>query len=361
MMPAIADRYILRELIRPFLAGVGGFLVMNLINLLYIYASLIVQSGVPVDVVARLLLFNLPAILVITFPVAYLFATLIAVGRLSRDFEIVALRACGVSFRRLCAPVLAGAVLVAGAGFVCNDQLVPWSNRQVVDLVRTLMLKQTKAVFKDNVFFRGDGDRTFYVRQVDERTNMLYDAIVIDRKGPYGVVLTARNGTWNGTRWDLQDGVEHRYGPDGAFVVEETPFAVRTVEVGQDPQAYYRNGELSPQEQTSAELGQQIRTLKAAGVDTKSAEVDYHLKFSLPLAAVVVALLAAPLGFRFGRLGIFIGVSLTIALVAVYYVVMSISRSMGNAGMLPPHWAAWSQNVLYAVVGTGLLWRVDRR
>lgn len=356
----LMDRYLTRELIRPFLAGIGGFVMMNLVNLLYIYAQLIVQSQIAISVVLRLLLYNLPAIMVITFPVAYLFATLVAVGRLSRDFEITALRACGTSFTRMCVPVIVFSLVVSAFGFWFNDRIVPWSNRQVVDLVRTLMLRQTKPIFKDNVFFKGAGNRYFYVKQIDERTNQLYDVIVFDRAGQFPVVITSKGGEWVGKDWKLTDGIEHRY-DKGDFVEAEVPFTKRQVHVSQEAQAYYSHGDLSPQEQTSAELGKHIKELKASGVDTKTAEVDYQLKFSLPLAATVVALLAAPLGFRFGRLGIFIGVSLTIALVAVYYVIMSIARSMGNAGMLQPFLAAWVENILYAVVGAFLLWRVDRR
>ncbi|MBI6547076.1 MAG: LptF/LptG family permease [Cyanobacteria bacterium NC_groundwater_1444_Ag_S-0.65um_54_12] len=359
-MITIFDRYLIRELIRPFLAGIGGFVLMNLVNLLYIFASLIVQSGVPVMVVVRLLFYNLPAIMVITFPVAYLFATLLAVGRLSRDFEVTALRACGISFRRLCIPILVASFGVSAIGFWFNDQVVPWSNRQVMELVRTLMLRQQKPIFKDNVFFKGEGNRYFYVKQIDQRTNQLYDVIVFDRSGQIPVVLTAKSGIWSGNDWQLGNGIEHRYDANN-FVAAELPFASRSLRVNQDPQTYYRHGELSPQEQTTAELRRHIRELKKSGVDTKASEVDYYLKYSLPLAAFVVALLAAPLGFRFGRLGIFIAVSLTIALVAIYYVIMSIARSMGNAGMLDPVPAAWIENFIYAGIGVFLLWRVDRR
>ncbi len=356
----IVDRYVTRELISPFLSGIGGFVMMNLVNLLYIYAQLIVQSQVPVDVVVKLLLFNLPAIMVITFPVAFLFAVLVGLGRLARDSELTALRACGVSFRRLCVPVIFLSLMVSAFGFWFNDRIVPWANQQVVDLVRNLMLRQPKPLFKDNTFFKGDGNRYFYVKQIDQRTNQLYDVIIFDREAAVPVVVTARLGTWRGKEWELIDGIEHRY-DSGDFVEAEVPFRTRTVKVNQEPAVYFKSGNLSPQEQTSAELGKQIKNLKVSGVDTKTMEVDYHLKFSLPLAATVVAILAAPLGFRFGRLGIFIGVSLTIALVAVYYVIMSIARSMGNAGMLQPFMAAWVENFIYVGVGIFLLWRVDRR
>lgn len=355
----IIDSYVIWELQKPFFAGVLGFLVMNLANLLYIYANLIVSSGVPIPVVLQLLAFNIPAIIVIDFPVGFLFATLLATGRLSRDSEITALRACGTSFKRLTIPILIGSVLVSYLGFWFNDQVVPWSNRNVVTLVRTIMLHQSKPVFKDNVFFKGKDNRYFYVKQVDERTNVMYSVMIFDRTGPKPVVISARQGTWSGHQWKLVDGVIHKYS-DEDFVEKEQPFSNYEVEVDQNPEAFFTQGDLSPQEQSAGELKARINTMKSGGVDTKGIEVDYHLKYSLPLATFFIALFAAPLGLRFGRQGIFIGVSLTIATVFVYYIVMSIAHSMGNAGMIDPMTAAWVQNYLFGIVGVFLLWRVDR-
>lgn len=355
----IIDKYFIGELIRPFTMGVFGFIVMNLANLLYIYANLIFSSGVSVGVVLQLLMYNLPAIVVITFPVAFLFAVLLATGRLGRDSEVTALRACGTSFRRLAIPIMIGAALVSYAGFWVNDEVVPRANRGVVDLVRTIMLRQSKPVFKDNVFFKGKDNRYFYIKQVDQRTNIMYDVMIFDRTGDLPVVITAKEGTWSGTSWHLTNGVIHRYGTTD-FVQTEQPFSNYEVTVDTNPQTFFTQGDLSPQEQNSRQLKDQIETMKSGGVDTKALEVDYYLKFSLPFATFFVALLAAPLGLKFARLGAFIGVALTIALVFVYYIVMSIARSMGNAGMIDPITAAWIHNYLFGIVGAFLLWRVDR-
>ncbi len=355
----ILDRYLLLEIQKPFWSGTFGFIVMNLANLLYIYAQLIVSSGVPVPIVLKLLAFNLPAIMVITFPVAYLFGTLLATGRLSRDSEITALRACGTSFRRLTIPLVLGSILVSIGNFGINDRIVPWANRQVVDLVRDLMLHQSRPLFKDNVFFKGEDDRYFYVKQVDQRTHQMIGIMVVDRKARPPETIVSRTGTWSGRRWELQDGVIHRYGSD-PFVEREEHFDRFSIDVDQDPDTFFTQGDLSPQEQTSSELGRKIETMKAGGVDTRTIEVDYHLKYSLPYATFFITLFAAPIGLRYARLGAFLGVAITIAVVFVYYIVMSIARSMGNAGMIDPLVAAWIQNWLFGLVGLWLIWRVDR-
>lgn len=361
-MIGILDRYLIKEIWKPFTAAVAGFIVMNLANLLYIYANLIIQSHVPIWVVLKLLFYNLPAIVVITIPVAYLFATLLACGRLAKDSELTALRSVGVPFRRLAFPLILGSFLMSGVGFWVNDEVVPWANREMVQLVRTLMLRQSKAVYRDNVFFKGpDKNIYFYIKQVDVRTNIMYNIMVFDRSKPLPSVITAQEGSWAGSTWHLRNGIEHRYNdPKGQFVSYEIPFKDVSFNVGSNPETFFTKEDLSPQEMKSQDLKEQIEIMKKGGMDTKTREVDYNMKFSLPLAAFFCTLLGAPLGMRYSRMGAFIGVALTIALVFVYYIVMSIARSMGNAAMLDPVTAAWIENYLFGVVGIILLWRVDR-
>lgn len=353
------DRYVARELVNPFLAGMAAFLVMNIFNLLYIFANLIFSSGVPVSGAIEMLAYNIPAILVICFPVCYLFAVMLTTGRLSRDSEVTALRACGVSFRRITVPLLLVSLFLSVAGFEINDRVVPWANHQFVVLVRTLALRQSTPVFADDKYFKGKGDLYFYVREIDQRNDQMQDVAVYDETPGHKEVLTAKRGVWTGKIWQLYDGMDNVYGSDG-FVQSETPFVQRTVDVGQSADGFFTQGQLSPQEQTSSELWRHIQELRASGIDTKGMRVDFYMKYSLPLATFFVALLAAPLGLRFARISPFIGLALTIACVFVYYIVMSICRSMGNAGLLDPINAAWFENYLFGVVGAFLLWRVDR-
>lgn len=356
----IMDRYIAGELIRPFLLGVGGFVVIMLANTLYLYAELIVHSGVAVNVVALLLLYNLPAIIVVTFPVAYLFSTLLAIGRLSKDSEVTALRSVGVSFRRILLPLLIGSVLVSYAAFLINDDVVPWANRKTVDLVREMVLHQGTPVIKENIFFKGSKEnRYFYVRQVDRRSNEMYDVFIFDKRQNPQQVVIAQEARWVGENWELRNGVLSRYDKDG-IATEEDAFREMSVKVDVKPDAFFQAGERSPQEKKSTELKEEIQTLKEGGTDVKSMEVDYYMKFSLPFATFFSALLAAPLGAKFSRMGGYIGVVFSIILVFIYYVVMSIARSMGNNGVLDPITGAWIQNYLFGVVGLVLLWRIDR-
>src|SRR3990167_1683843 len=121
----LIDRYILGELFKPFLAGVLAFMIIMISNTLYIFMELIVKSNIDPGTVGRMLAFNLPAIVVVTLPVAYMFATLLALGRLGRDSEIIALRAAGVSLNRVIASVILASILISAIGWGLQEKVVP--------------------------------------------------------------------------------------------------------------------------------------------------------------------------------------------------------------------------------------------
>ncbi len=360
----ILDRYVIGELFRPFGFGVVGFILIMLSVKLYEFTDLIFMAGAPVGTVTQLLLYTLPSVVVLTFPVAYLFASLLGIGRMTKDFEIIALRGSGVSFRRIIAPVLAGAVVVSVGNYLFNEKVVPFSNKKVGELKGELQTQISKPLIKPNVFFKGTDQRYFYVKEVDNQTGLMRDVFILDQTqiGPPQVITAARARWLNqkdASVWVLEDGSVHKYNQSG-YVDHEIKYDQLNIQFKLQQGGYY-GGDLDPASQNSAELESQVAGLKKSGVDTKNLEVALHMKYSVPLATFFAALIAAPLGLMFSRMGAYIGVALSIILVFLYYVIMQTFQAMGNAGIVPPLVAAWTQNALFGVIGLVLMFRVDRR
>src|SRR5919108_1430914 len=102
---SIIDRYVIRQVLMPFLLGLLVFTFIFIIPVMMDYAEQLVAKGVPAAVVASLMVRLIPQALAITLPMSLLLALLVAFGRLSADREFVALQACGVSLLRLLRPV----------------------------------------------------------------------------------------------------------------------------------------------------------------------------------------------------------------------------------------------------------------
>ena len=95
----LLDRWLLGELIGPLLFAIAMFTVLALtVGVLVELVRLISEFYLPVLIAIQVLLLRLPSFLVLSFPMATLFATLLAYGRLSTNSELTALRSVGVTF-----------------------------------------------------------------------------------------------------------------------------------------------------------------------------------------------------------------------------------------------------------------------
>ncbi len=356
----ILDWYILKELVKPFTAGVAAFIVIMLSNTLFLYAEMIIKSGVPTNAVLALLLYNLPAIIVVTFPVGYLFSTLLVLGRLAKDSEIVALRSCGVSFTRVITPILLIALAISFLGFEINEQVVPKTNHQSVMIARDMITNQKLPPIKERLFTKGNDERYFYVEKVNRKKGVFEEVFVFDNtKSGYPQVISAKTASRGENKWYLHNGVLRKYSKEG-FVSYEAKFKIMEIEFNLGNNTIFSD-QKSIQEQSSGEASKQLVEYRTRGIDTKAMEVDYYLKYSLPLATFFVALIAAPIGIKFAKMGTYFGVAISIALVFVWYVTYTIGRSLGGTGTLQPVLAAWIQNIAFGVIGIILLFFVNRK
>lgn len=353
---SIADRYIVKEILPPFLLGIGAFVVILIGDILYTLAEFIVTKRVSLDVMLRLLTLKVPAILVITFPVSTLLGTLLGLGRLAKDNEIQAMRLGGMSLARIFCPVLAFGVLMAGLTFSTNELIAPWANHRADNLIRRAVFGEAFPQVRQQIFFRGPENRFFYVDKVDDSAHLLRNVMIYEPSGVVPRLITARHARWDERTWSLADGVIREFDAEG-FTRYEARFADMQILVGADAGTFFA-GQRTPEEMTARELRQYLSVFGAGNVAHFA--VEYYRKFAVPCASVIFALVAAPLSVHGTQGGRYKGVGLSIALLFFYYALMSTARALGGTGALAPALAAWLPNLVFGLGGLALWAREDR-
>lgn len=354
----ILDRYIVREIAPPFVVAIVGFVLVMIIDLLFTFTDLIINKGVPASAVLKLLVFKLPAILVLTFPVSTLFGTMMALGRFSGDNEMVALRTSGVPLFRIAAPVLVFSLAVSLVSYLTNEYLVPPSNSVSEGIIRQIILKKPVTAIKENVFFKDKGDRYFYIREVDPKSSVLQDVMIYELVGSnLPRVTIAKRARFNDYSWDLEDGVIHKYGRD-AHLEYEASFKKMQIIVTEDFLGYLGySDQRTTQDMSSHELVKLISMLRKGGVNTKTLLVDLYMKYSIPLTCFVFALIGIPLSLPSIKAGRALGVVICITIVFSFYVFASISRSFGYGGIISPAIAAFTPQATFMFFGSVLFFR----
>lgn len=354
----IFDTYFTREFMGPFLFCVFGFTIVLLSGLLFQLTDLIFVNEVAVFTVAKMLLYRIPATAVMTLPIATLFATLLAIGRLVQDNEMTVLRGSGVAFPRLITPILLLGLLISGLSFWASEVIVPAANHKFENILRQIIFSDGVPVVQENVFFHGGDERYFYIGEVLTKTNELKKILIYelsDAKFPN--LISAKTGMFQDHTWVLQDGVYQELDGEG-FVEFESRFQSMEIVTEQEGEIYLGN-QRTVDEMNRKELGEHIERFQRGGLKVRAFVVDYHLKLSLPMASFVFALFAAPLALL-GRGGRSFGVIVSLVILLFYYVAVSVSRSLGINEVLSPVMAAWSVNGLFAVSGFVILARADR-
>lgn len=354
----ILDRYLLKELSSPFLLAMSGFLIIMTADALYWITPLIRAKETPLALVIKILILKIPAILVLAFPVAILFATLFSLGKLSRDGEITAIRIGKVSFYRLMMPFAIVGIIVSIIAFWTNEKIVPSANHQSENIIRRLILSQSLPYIQENIFFKGDESRFFFVRRYYKQMQLMEGILVYELSSDiYPRVLTAKRAYWKKNKWQLEEGTLHKYDEQG-YLAYEAKFKTLDINIDFNPIDFIGE-QRTPQEMSRRELLQQIEIFKKGGIDTKTLQTDYHFKFSIPFACLVFVLIGAPLSVKFGKKSAAVGVVLSIILVFIYYILMSVSRLLGFEGIISPFIAAWSQNILFGSAAIYLIWKVE--
>ncbi|MBU0581424.1 MAG: LptF/LptG family permease [Candidatus Margulisbacteria bacterium] len=356
----IIDRYIITEVAGPFIFGVLGFVIIGMVDILFTLIDLFINSGIPFLVVFRLLIFKIPAIMVLFFPMATLFATMIVLIRMAKDSEITVFRAGGVCMLRIVAPILVAGFIVTLLSFLVNEKVVPWANHISDNLIRRAVLKKPPPDIAENTFFKESRDRYFYIRKLDSGKHLMEDIFIYETTRDFPRLITAKTATWTGQEWQLQDGFVHKFDEEG-FVSYEGKFNKMNIKVDRDVNNFFSD-EKTPREMSSTELKNKIKGLEKGGVDTKSLAVDFQMKFAEPAASLAFALIGAAICIAFVRSskdwwGVVGSVLLALLTVGFYFFVMATFRSLGRGGAIPALLGAWSPNFIFMVLAGILLWR----
>lgn len=354
------DRYFLREMVAPFIMGVLFFVVVLTGHYFYWAIKSIVGQRAPAKDLLSMVIYLMPQAASLAIPIGMILGTCIAINRMGREMELMALRACGVSVQRMMVPFVVVAIFVTIGDFFLNDRVVPESNRRANQILYQLAYINPTPLIESDKFFKVSDDLWFYVRLVNYQTNRLEGVLVYQRdpkqwQFPQAIIAKWAQKEPNENRWVLYDGIIHKFNEKGDLLAQ-IPFRQQVINLPPDLPLLI-NDNRRPQELSTRELRQEIEALEKTGQTSYELQVAYHFKFSVPAATLVMTLWAAPLSIRFARTGGFAGLFIAILGIFLYQGAMGWAEAIGQRYLLPPFWVAWSQNFLFGVMGLWLLWR----
>jgi LPS export ABC transporter permease LptG len=346
------DRYMLRELVVPFIIGTLAVVLMFQANLLIFILKTSPPQAVPIAAIMQMVMYKTPSFLIMTLPVGMSLAASLAISRLTRETELTAMRSAGAPILRVVVPVALFGVMVAFGNFYIAEKLVPPSEKRFNRLATEKAIMGAVPEFKSNVTFNlGNYSGNFGTVQRDkESTHINFtDVILYERpRSKEYHIHTADTGEYRNGFFVLRDAKTWVFKGDTVVGFESG----KPVEINERVAIQDVFQSQTIEEQTAEELKRSIAEGRKIGRDMTYQEVSYHTRFSVPAACFIFAIVAPVFAVQFARSGAFLGVLLSIILVFLYYNVYVISTEIfGRNGILSPIISAWLPNVIFVVLG----------
>ncbi len=360
------QRYLIALFIRPIFVGiVSGTVLLSIGKLLELANDLIVER-VSLFASLQIFLLDLPTIVVQALPIAALFSTLLTLRTLNSSGELVALRAAGISYRKICIPFLTIALLLSLSSAWIGDSIVPLTQRRISHVKSYLHTNSLNSSRLHDVFYQASPYTWLFIRSAEPiHKTLQYVSVLQANPGgdplPVGLqqITLASSAVWDGQNWLLVDGFNHQYDPNGNAIAE-THFDRRTLSDVASLQTLLQS-ELPLNALTRRELEEQIALQRESNLSTLELETEWHHRFAQSWASLFAVAISLPLAIgplrskaRFATL------ALAVVLLFFYRFSANLGVSLGKAGVLEPGLAAWSSNLAFGAIAIYLLLRTSK-
>ena len=363
LLPQIIDTYILSNFLFYLAVMLASFVMMTQVyNFLELMGDMIRNSNL--QTMFTYLFFLSPYLIYKMLPISILVAVLVTLGVLSKQNEVTAFKACGVSLHRLAAPILIVSTLCSGALFAFNYQYVPYANRKQDGLRDVIKGRRPQTYLKpDRTWIMGADSRIYYFRYFDAGAKVMADVSIFELDAASFRLkrqIQAQRAVWDGSMrtWVFSNGWSsdfiglQRISPRNNFQATTFPELTETPD-------YFMKEAVQERQMNFHELRTYIADLQQSGlVDTRKLQVQYHLKFANPLFTLIMAMIAVPFGFLVGNRGAMTGIGVSIVIGIAYWGIQPLFEKIGDAGLLPPAVAAWSPDAIFLLFGSYLLLRM---
>jgi len=358
----IIDRYVIREILPPFLLSLLVFTFVLIIPFIIDISEQLIAKGVPAGTILQLAATLLPGTLGVTIPMSLLIGLLVALGRLSADREVVVMMACGVSPYRLLHPILVFAVVCWGATSWLMLKGMPDGNQAFREITNEIVMNRAEGEVRPHVFFEDFPNMVLYVRDVPLNGRGWLDVLAADTSNAsQPVIFFARRGRMLVDRQArtiqmvLEEGTRHTTRLDDPTAYEVLSFDSTIISL--DPESVFPSTgpARGDRELFIEDLAVRAAELRAQGESPHNQIIEIHKKFSVPIACFVFAVLGLALGAsnrKDGKLAAFV---LGIAVIFAYYILMYGGIALTKGFWIPSWMAMWLPNVILGAAGAVLL------
>lgn len=366
----LLDRYLFRELLTPLAFCLVGFQSFIIFVTVFTDAGKIEQARLGFGQTIAYAAATSMEFLTIVIPLALLLALLLTLTNHTRNNELTAMRAAGISLWRICVPYFIVGLVASGVVFALNESVVPrctdWATRAL-----SHQSQSNNGVFSF-AFTNGRAHRKWVIRGYYHPGSSEMPRPLVEWPLPSGSsrVLSADEAVWTNGMWVFHNAEEFSQADTASLSV---PMSQTNMNVLAMPDF----------DETPDDIGREIKLARYFDFKGQSDAIplkdvvgylqwhpnvsredrgrlltDLQDRIATPATCIVVALIAIPFGAAPGRRNIFVGVAGSIFICLIYFVLQRVSLAFGSSGQWPAWLAAWLPNLFFGFSGLFLMMRI---
>ena len=330
--------------------------VMILGNLIKI-ADLVINKGVDILSVSKLLLYMIPFLLTYTVPISALAAVLLSLGRLSGDNEIIAIRANGINLIRLIIPLLVVGLILSLTLVFFNDRVVPYAHFATRKTLMEVGVKNPTAALEPGVFINSFEKYILFIYRIEEN-KMFNVRIYQPEEGKPTRTIVAKRGEFiavpekSMVKLKLIDGTADEPDPENPTNFYKLNFKTYFITLNLANAGKKDNIGKKPKDMTIQELGQEADKMKRSGINPIPLITEIHGKIAMAFSCLAFILLGASLAIITRRREKTVNFGFVFLIVGAFYLLYIGAETLALQGILPPEIAMWLPNIILMTIGT---------
>lgn len=357
----ILDAYLLRTFALPWLSCLLGFSFLFVIIDLVESLNDFVDVGAPFKDIVEYYVRFLPSIWMYVGPITLLLGLLYALYQLTRNNEVIAMRASGISLYRVLFPFIVLGTLISLFSMGISRTVAPrnlaWTEQYIDRMEEPDANVRTQLRFRDP-----ETRRTWDIQRLDLETLEMTGITLIQERSDgetLEYVLKAESATWIDPYWFFNKVDFQKFNENGlkAGPIEELDVMPRQ-DVTESPERIVRetmNFDFMTSRDMKSYLRERPAISERAAANLKT---QLHMRNAHPWLCLVTMLMAAPFGTQSARKGVFTGVVMCLMLFFGLYFMMNLFKALGLGMAVPPWIAGWAPTLIFGAAGAYLLRRL---
>jgi LPS export ABC transporter permease LptG/LPS export ABC transporter permease LptF len=352
----ILDRYVALTYLRLL-----GLSALALGGIFYVSAFIELSENVfkgtgTWSMLGTFFVYTTPQYLYYIVPLSVLLAALVTVAILTKNSELVVMKACGISLYRIAAPMVAGAV-AAGAFLFTLEQTVLGPANRKAQAIRHVLTGGSPETFDvlNRRWVVGQDGAIYHYNYFDPRLRRFDNLWVYEFDKPMRSITQrtfAQQARYGGSSWNVERGWTRAFDERGESAsFNEFASVTKSFEAPE----YFSTEPPDPQFMSFTQLRAYTEQLAQSGFDVVRQRVALYRKVSFPFVTLVMTLIAVPFAVTIGRSGAMAGIGVGIGIALAYWTTILFFAAMGSGGLLAPMLAAWAPNLLFGAGAAYLL------